>query len=97
MIDLRIDLAVHGNQVEPAIVVEIDKGDAPLHPRQRRHRDSRIVGNIAKIVAALVEIKDVVFVGEVRDVERGQASVVVVAERNAHRALLGAVGAHRRA
>ena len=97
LVYLRIDLAVHGNQVEPAIVVEIDERRAPLHPRQRSHGDSRIVRNVAEIVAALVEIEDVVLVGKVRDVERRQAGVFVVAERDAHRALLGAVGAHGRA
>ena len=40
-IHLRIDMAVDCNQIEPAVVVEIDKCGPPLHPRQRGQRDAR--------------------------------------------------------
>ena len=41
-IDLRIDVTGDGDQVEPAIVVHIDKGGAPFDPRQGWQRDPRL-------------------------------------------------------
>src|SRR5260370_11216667 len=78
----------------PAVVVEMDERAGPLYPGKRWYGYSRFVGDVAKIVAALVEIKNVVLISEIRDVKRRQPVVAVVADRNPHRALLGAVCAH---
>src|SRR5215469_9672423 len=93
LINLRVNLSVDRDQVEPAVIVEIDEGHTPFHPGERSHRDSGVVGDVAEIVAALVEVKDVVFVSEVGDIERFESGVVVIAKGNAHRALLGTIGA----
>src|SRR6185369_15852789 len=89
---LRIHLSVNGNQIKPAIVIEIDKCGSPLHPGKRYQGDSGVVGDIAEVVLSLVHVEGVVFVGEVGDVERRAARVVVVAYGDTHRTLFGAIG-----
>ena len=84
-------MAVRDKQIDPAVVVVIEKLRAPADVRQTHRRDLRGVRKIGERVFAVVMIKRVVFVGEVGDEDVELAVVIVVAGGHAHAALLAAV------
>ena len=86
-------MAVRDHQVLPAVVVVVEEGGAPADVGKARRRGPRPEGDIARIVA-LIAIKRVVLLGEVGDEDAQPAARVVVGDRHAHPALLGAVLAH---
>src|SRR4030095_17175309 len=84
------------NQSEPSVIVRVEENRAPFHIGKRSERDSGFIRKIGKIPYAVVPEKIAVFVGKIRDVQRGKSIVEVVADRDAHGSLLRTVFTHRR-
>jgi hypothetical protein len=82
-INFRIDMSVDEKEIEPAVVVEIDKADAPAEP-PRVEADAAGKRTILTGALAGVGVERRGVAGEVRleDVERAVA--IVVADRDAH-------------
>ena len=89
-------MAAHRNKVEPAVVIEVHERSAPFHPRKGRQRHSGRIRNIVEIPLPFVMKQIVIFLLKVRDVERRQTSMQIVADGDAHGCLLRAVFAHAR-
>src|SRR3569832_761938 len=88
---LRIDVPVRDKQVDPTVVIVIEKLRAPADVRQAQRRDLRCVRKIGKRVLAVVMVKRVVFVREDGDEDVELAVVIVVAGGHAHASLLAAI------
>ncbi len=84
-VDLRIHVPAYDDQIEPTVIVEIDKRIAPFHPADRRQGDARLIRNVVKLPVAVVAIQGVVVIGEMRDVERWAPIVQVIADGDSHR------------
>src|ERR1700682_3013819 len=93
-VHLRIDVTAHRDEIEPAIVIEVREGRAPLYVRQRRQRDSGLIGDIGETPVTIIAIEIVVFVGEIRRVNRWAPGVIVIADSHAHRALFATIFTH---
>src|SRR4029078_13406996 len=89
-VQLRVYVPVDDDHVGPGVVVVVDERVTPADVRQVARRGARLERDVAE-VAGVVLIERVVFLGEVGHEEAEAARVVVVAERDAHAALLGAV------
>ena len=85
------------NDVEPAVVVDVDELHAPPEIRPGGRGDARRVAAIAEHAGRPVLVQRVVVVREVGDDEIGKAVAVVVAGIDAHAGLRPAVAAQRRA
>ena len=84
LIDFWVDVTVDFEQVEPAVVVEIEEAVAPPDEGDGGLGYSGLVAHISKAGVAVVVIEDFVIVTEVGDVEADEAVVLVVAGGNAH-------------
>src|SRR5882762_1960020 len=96
-VHLRIAVTADGEKVEPAIVIKVCEGRAPLYVRQRGQRDAGLVGDIGEIPVSVIAVEIVVFIGEIRGVNRGAPGVIVIANGDAHGGLFGTVFTDRRA
>ena len=83
-----VDMAVGRHQIEPAIVVEIEKGDPEPEPVAAWHREAVLRGMVAEDAVAQVLVEGRVFVVEVGDGQVGQAVAVQVAAGDAHARLV---------
>src|SRR5580692_3929887 len=90
LIDLRIDVAVHDENVLPAIVREINKSVAPAYVTACTSSDSRDLSDIGEAHTAIVAIEGRVFIVEVRDEHRHAPGMQIVADGDAHVGLAGA-------
>src|ERR1700722_13056333 len=97
VVHLRIDVAVHFKNIEPAVIDEVDKASAPPHQRSRGFGDASLPSNVGKPLFALIPVKRIRLVHEIRDKNIQPAIMVKIPEVNAHRALLLAIEAERRA
>ena len=89
-LDLRIDVAIDDEEVEPAVVVEIDEADAPSEPAGVQPDAGGERPIVAEALAAVgVQRRGVA--GEVGLEEIDGAIAVVVADRDAHPGLRLAV------
>src|SRR5437016_2182537 len=64
-VHLRVDVTADRDKVEPAIVVKVREGCAPLYMGQSGQRDSGLVGDIDEIPVTVVAVEVVVLVGEI--------------------------------
>src|SRR6266404_4958947 len=90
-------MAVGNEQIDPAVVVVIEKLGSPADIRKADRRHSGIVGNVRERIAANVAVKHIVFIVEVSDEYVEPSVVIIVTQRDAHTALLGAVSVNRHA
>ncbi len=90
-VDLRVDVAVGDEDVEPAIVVEVDEADAPAEIAGVE-AEAGEVGVVFKGAVAEVEVEGVGVAGEVGLDDVEQAVAVEVADGDAHAGLRLAVG-----
>ena len=90
-VDLGIDVAVGDEDVEPAIVVQIDEADAPAEIA-RVDAKAGEVGVVFKGAVAEVLVERVGVAGEVGLDDVEQAVAVEVADADAHAGLRLAVG-----
>src|SRR5688572_4405104 len=87
---LRVNVSVNYKQIYPTVVVIIKKLRAPANIRETHLCDLCLEGNVGKGIAIIVAIQSVVLVVEISYEEIQLAVMVVVTQRDAHRALLTA-------
>ena len=97
LLQLRVDVPVDHHEIQPAVVVVIEELHTPTDERQAHLSGPRRVRRVREEKILLVPIQRVVLVGEVRDHDVPAATVVVVADGDPHRGLLGSVLAERAA
>src|SRR5580658_3640019 len=97
LIDLRVNVAVDHEQVEPTVVVVVEEPVAPSDKRNGRLRNTGLVTHIGKVGIAIVMEQHLVVVAEIGDEKIEQAVVLVVADGNSHRRYLAAIGIQREA
>src|SRR5882672_2756872 len=85
-------MAIGGEQIAEAIVVEIQKHGSPAHIRMGGVVQPGFSGHIVEHVT-LIFIESVMVVGIRRDENVGLAIVVVVSDRQSHVGLLGSITA----
>src|SRR5262252_3591122 len=90
-------MSANKDQIQPAIVVNIEESIAPLHVRHRGQPYARLVGYVVELPVAVVVVERVIFVLEIREVDRRTTLVKVVANRDPHRRLFSSVLADGRA
>src|SRR6185369_4525501 len=90
-ISSRINMSIHNEQVEPAIVVIIDKTRAPTQKRNRNFTKSGLKRYVCEIVVAVVVIKNVRIVREVGDMKIDAAVVVIITDGETHSRLFAAI------
>ena len=90
-IDLGIHVAVGDEDVEPAIVIDVDEADAPAE-QARIDAEACLVGAIVERAVAEIHKERIGIAGEIglHDIEHAVA--VVIANGNAHAGLRLAVG-----
>src|SRR5262249_17948800 len=90
-VDLRVDVAVDGVDVEVAIVVIVEEGRAPAEVVPGRLVVAGATRQISKDVLAEVAVERVGLIREVRDVKVEAAVPVVITEVDPHARLLATV------
>ena len=90
-VHLGIDVAVGDQDVEPAIVVDIDEAHTPAQ-QPGIHAQSRLVGAVVEGAVAEIHEEGVGIAGEIGLHNVEHAVAVVVADGNAHAGLRLAVG-----
>src|SRR5262245_29653398 len=90
LLDLRVDVAIDQEQIEPAVEIEIEEADTPAEPARVEADAAREGAVLAQAVAAVrVERRRVAGEIGLEDVDRAVA--IVVAEREPHPGLRLAV------
>src|SRR5258706_13779245 len=84
-------MTVHLEQVGPSIVVEVEEGIAPAHIGHSCGGDACNIRNIRKTHLPIVPEQCRVFVAEMRNREREESSVLIIAESQPHVGLLGPI------
>ena len=79
------------DQIFPAVVVKIDKGCSPPKERDGRLANADLKRDIRKILVAVVAVKCVLIVREVRNMEIDSAIIVEIADGESHARLLPSV------
>src|SRR6202521_6131694 len=97
MISLRVGVAVGNEQIDPTVVVVIEKLSSPAYIRKAYRGHSGIVGNIRERIASNVAVKHIVFIVEVGDEYIEPSVMIIVTHCDAHAPLLGAVSVDRQA
>ena len=91
-VDLRVDVSVDEEEIDPAVVVEVDEGVAPADEGASGRCDVGCGGDVGEAVVAIVAEEGGVLVAEVGDGEGEASGVLVVAEGDAHVGLLESIG-----
>ena len=81
-------MAVHHEQIEPAIVIEVEECVAPANIGRRARSNSGSEGNIREIHLANVPDRARIFIAEMGDRDGRASGVLIIAERDAHVGLL---------
>ena len=74
-----LDVAIGGDQIESAVVVEVEKSHPEAEPVAACHRDAAFRGMVAEETVAEIDVERCVFVVVVGDGQVGQAVAVGVA------------------
>ena len=82
-VDLRIDVAVDHEEIEPAIVVVVEEGCTPAKKGYGRFGDTLLIGGVGEVAFAIVAVKRVVVVREGCVVKVDATVVQEIAGRNA--------------
>src|SRR5258707_1089184 len=90
LVDLRIDVAIGDEEVEPGVVVHIEEGSAPADVGITGLTDTGGPAHVIETFRAHVAIERIGLVLEMGDEETEMATVVVVAPVDAHIAELHA-------
>src|ERR1019366_1625700 len=85
LVYLWIDVAVDHEQVEPAIVIEIDEAVAPSDKRNRCLCNAYLIADVGETGVPVVVIHHLVIVAKVGYEKINQPVVFIVAGRNSHR------------
>src|SRR5262249_18334894 len=97
MLQLRIDMPVGHEQIDPSVVVVIKEPSSPADIRHAYRGDIRFIRNIREGIVAVVVIERVVIVHEVSFKNVEAPVMIVIADSYTHTSLLAAVRAERRA
>ena len=84
LVDGGIDVAVHDEQVEPAIVVVVEEGGAPAEEGHGGFSDAGLVADVSEVGVAVVAVERLVVVGEGGVEEVDEAVVGEVPFGDAH-------------
>ncbi len=84
LIDFRVDMTVRSKQIEPAVIVVVEKSIAPPYERNCCLRDAGLVTHVRKAGVAVVVVKHLVVIAEIGDKKADQPAVLVVARGDAH-------------
>src|ERR1019366_3707139 len=79
LVHFGIDVAVHFEQIEPAVVVVVDKTIAPANKGNSDLRDSHVVAHVGEAGVSIVVEEHLVVVSEVGVIEIDQSVVLVIA------------------
>src|ERR1700679_263992 len=91
MVDLGVDVAVGDQDVEPAVIVDVQKADAPAK-QARVDAQTGLIGAVVEGTVAQVHVERIRVSGEVGLDDVEQTVAVVVAHRDTHAGLGFAVG-----
>jgi len=84
LVDLRIDVAIGDEEIEPGIVIHIEEGSAPADVGIAGLTDTGGPAHVVEAFGAQVAIERIGLVLEVGDEEAEAAAVVIVTPINAH-------------
>src|SRR5215472_6494262 len=83
-IHLRIDVPIGDEEIQPPIVVEIDKTGSPFHVEIAWLCRFRSPSEIDEALRAKIAIKVVGLLGEIGDIDTQAPTVIIVAEVHTH-------------
>src|SRR5580698_339740 len=83
-IDLWVNMAVHNEEIEPTIVVIVEKGCTPTEKGDGDLGNTCLVGDICEIGITIVTVERVVVIGEGCVVEIEKTVVGVVPDGDTH-------------
>ena len=89
-VQLRIDMPVDRDEIQPGVVVVVKERVAPSDVGQADGGGARSKRHIGEVVP-VVAVQRVVLLREIGDEQAEASAVVVIADRDAHAALFGAV------
>ena len=84
-------MAVDRDQVEPAIIIDIEEAGSPFHITQGWQSDSGLIRDIVKIPFPVIAVKRAVLVSKVGHVYGRMAGMQIVPDSDAHGPLLQAI------
>src|SRR5258706_14662440 len=91
IINSRIYVAIRVDEIQPAVIVIIEKAGAPFEKRNRNFAKAGLKREVSEVPLSVVVIQDVRVVGEICNMETQPAAVVIVTNRHAHARLLAAI------
>src|ERR1043165_4842109 len=97
LISRGINMSIHNKQIEPAIVVVVDKTRSPTQKRNRNFTKPGLKCYVSKIVVAVVVIKNIRIVREVGDMKIHATVVVTITNSESHPSLLATILIQRHA
>src|SRR5258708_2965445 len=95
LVHLRVSMAVHHEEIEPAIVVVIEKTVAPTDEWNRGSCNTCPVAHVREAAVPLIAVEHLVVVTEVGDQKIHAAVVFIASHGNAHLANLPTLPLHR--
>src|SRR6185369_7179916 len=96
-ISSQINMSIHNKQIEPPIVVVVDKTRTPTKKRNRNFTKPGLKCHVGEVVVAVVVVKNVRIVREVGDMEIDAPVVVIITDSETHSRLLAPVLIQRHA
>src|SRR5260370_13370752 len=90
VVHLRVDVAVGDKQIEPSVVVDVQKARAPAEKGDGRLRDAHLVAYVSEVGVAIVAVERAVGDGEGGVIEIDEAIVGIVARGDSHAGSLAA-------
>src|ERR1700733_10057550 len=89
-------MAGYHEEIQPAVIVKVEERIAPAYVVGCARSDSRYIGNVGKIHRSQVLVEHGIFIAEMRNGDRRESGVAVVAKRHAHVGLLISILANSR-
>src|SRR5579864_8478694 len=78
-------MSISDENIEQAVIVEVQKTCSPFQKRNCRLDQSRLIGDVGEYSVSLILEEHAVVVGKIRNVEIDFPVAVVVADADAHR------------
>ena len=84
-------MTIRHDQIQPTVIVIIQEAGAPTKKRKCDLAESGEISHVSEIRIAVIVIKHIRIVREIRDLETDPARVIVITDRNSHPRLLASV------
>src|SRR6185437_3693158 len=94
-VHLRIDVSIDDENVEQAVVVEVEEAGSPGQKRDSSVAQPGLIGHIGKISAPVILIESLVIVGKSCGEKIDFAVAVVISDADSHGRLLASIFAER--